>query len=169
MVQCVVPTEGSTDNPDQLWKDTPPDQIMDTKLRCQFKMANEAGEGEVEIIKSTASLALTGKQVKFNDEVKGSRPEKDSNQLKNDLVSVQEENVKLNDSISRLKKLAMTESTHHSAGSNAPGARSSPAQQHDSTSVRQKGSGGGVVHVIYYSIYLLVTLAIGILIGKLVL
>jgi hypothetical protein len=62
MVQSLVAPEGDIDA-EQLWKEVKPDQLMDTKLRCVFKLPEEKSPKPANISQAT-NISESAKQLK---------------------------------------------------------------------------------------------------------
>ncbi|KAK7113926.1 vesicle-associated membrane protein/synaptobrevin-binding protein-like isoform X5 [Littorina saxatilis] len=91
MVQSMFAPDGRIDNQDQLWKDAPPESLMDTKLKCVFEMPDHA---------SQPSAVTGGDDRKMLDEVR---------RLQSEVNSLRSENNQLKDEGARLRKVAMSD------------------------------------------------------------
>jgi vesicle-associated membrane protein-associated protein A len=81
LVQSLVVPDSVSENLENLWKDTPVDQLMESKLKCVFDV-------DAELLQMKSDVA----------EVKG------SDQIKRELMQLREENAKLKDEGLRLRR-----------------------------------------------------------------
>ncbi|KAK7113922.1 vesicle-associated membrane protein/synaptobrevin-binding protein-like isoform X4 [Littorina saxatilis] len=149
MVQSMFAPDGRIDNQDQLWKDAPPESLMDTKLKCVFEMPDHASQAPVQesMLEETAkpSAVTGGDDRKMLDEVR---------RLQSEVNSLRSENNQLKDEGARLRKVAMSDTV-----SSTP----SFSQQGSGAMASQTASAFPPV------IYIIAAVIIGLLIGKFIL
>ncbi|KAK7113925.1 vesicle-associated membrane protein/synaptobrevin-binding protein-like isoform X2 [Littorina saxatilis] len=160
MVQSMFAPDGRIDNQDQLWKDAPPESLMDTKLKCVFEMPDHASQAPVQesMLEETAKVVKTepvsplkpsavtgGDDRKMLDEVR---------RLQSEVNSLRSENNQLKDEGARLRKVAMSDTV-----SSTP----SFSQQGSGAMASQTASAFPPV------IYIIAAVIIGLLIGKFIL
>lgn len=176
MVQTMFAPDGPIDNQDQLWKDAPPESLMDSKLKCMF----EPGATDANLSKSQNTLPLNNSASSDEGTLKpvSSRPLQTyaaasaesilgkgeagegelrrgidtSHGMTDEMKRLIDENIRLKDEGVRLRKVAMTDST------------STPVSSVSSRS-RQMEAARPLAGLPFYAVVLAV-LVLGIVVGK---
>ncbi|XP_076470699.1 vesicle-associated membrane protein/synaptobrevin-binding protein-like [Babylonia areolata] len=158
MVQSMFAPEGKIDSQEQLWKDAPPESLMDTKLRCVFEMPKAATQTQVqEAMQDEKSKVLKTDPTtppKATSTVSGGDDKKmleEVRRLQAEVNSLRSENSQLKDEGVRLRKMHLADTS------------SSAPSQTSSVSMTTPTSTFPPV------IYIIAAIIIGLLIGKLIL
>jgi hypothetical protein len=188
MVQAMYAPEGDF-NSDSLWKDTPADQLMDSKLKCVFLLpegsgvtngasttSSNAATSVVEnskqefhhSVSTTSSIKSSSPKVTYSDV--GDSTEKSSDSLKRsvdeikrlneEISSLRQENLQLREEYLREKRLASARSNDPSSSSSSSSLRGSDAF---TVQARSPDETALSTTYIYAALFILV---IGIIIGK---
>lgn len=180
MVQAMFAPEGEI-NPDTLWKEADDGQIMDSKLKCMFKMpdsgdsagvsaavANGAEKSSNEIPSSVptkpsspkVSYANTGENTASDESAKLAASIDEIKRLQETASALRHENLQLKEEALRLKRLASAREGPSTASSS-----SSSSNRNDAFTVQAMSPNATDLSTTY--IYAaLVVLVIGIIIGK---
>jgi len=154
MVQTMFAPPGPIESQDALWREAPPESLMDSKLRCFFEMPAEVQQNNLDgvtddIKPSMKSLGTPEKSIKSQDaQVKRDEEVK---KLNEQVQLLKKENLKLKDDELRLRKIAVNETV-----SSTPASHFS-----DSETV--------VSHPIPPMLYLVAVFILGFIIGKFIL
>jgi hypothetical protein len=161
MVQSLIaPEDDDLKNLDGLFKEAAAKDLMDSKLKCIFDMPGEppikpskAGESEsIPTNRRDENITPTSTGVLTENGNKHTKLEQELNRLI-------DENKKLKDSETRLKKLALSDSMHTS---NLPSGGTSNISSNTN-------AGGGVLSVFPPILFMMLAFIIGLIIGKFVL
>lgn len=156
MVQSMYAPDGKIESQDQLWKDAPPESLMDTKLKCVFEMPENVSQTPVQdsMMEEKAKVVKTepvspkttaiagGDDKRLHDEVR---------RLQVEVNSLRSENNLLKDEGARLRKVAMSDTIS-----------STPSH---TTSVTMATPASAFPPIVY----IIAAIIIGLLIGKLIL
>jgi len=159
MVQSMVAPEGRIEQ-DQLWKDAPPESLMDTKLKCVFEMPESAPQAQVQesMVEEKAKVVKTEPvSPPKPSAVSGSEDRKmldENRRLQSEVNTLRSENSQLKDEGARLRKVAMSDTV-----SSTP----SYSQQTSTTMAQPTGNAFPAV------VYIIAAVIIGLLIGKFIL
>lgn len=175
MVQAMFAPEGEI-NPDTLWKEAEDSQIMDSKLKCVFKIQDESSASAVtngaektsnEIPSSVpnkpsspkVSYASTGDSAASDNAAKLAASIDEIKRLQETASALRHENLQLKEEALRLKRLASAREGPSSSSS------SSSSNRNDAFTVQAMSPNATDLSTTY--IYAaLVVLVIGIIIGK---
>ncbi|KAL8605002.1 hypothetical protein ACOMHN_018804 [Nucella lapillus] len=158
MVQSMCAPDGKIDSQDQLWKDAPPESLMDTKLRCVFEMPKTPAQASVQdnMQEEKAKVLKTDPVTPPRASMSGGDDRKmmeDVRRLQAEVNSLRSENSHLKDEGARLRKM------HASDTSSSP----IPSQSSSMTLTSSPASAFPPV------VYIIAAIIIGLLIGKLIL
>ncbi|KAH9515688.1 hypothetical protein Btru_011742 [Bulinus truncatus] len=125
MVQSMFAPDHVVDNQEVLWRDAPPESLMDTKLKCVFEMPDGVQQPTTDTSKLTEAAAHysesnleepsfarkveSPKKTLSNsgDELK--KLQLELKKVQNELQSVRSENIQLKEDGARLRKVAMAD------------------------------------------------------------
>lgn len=159
MVQSMYAPDGKIESQDQLWKDAPPESLMDTKLKCVFEMpetppqvpVQESMQEEKAKITKTEPVTPPKTIGGSGDDLK--RMADENRRLQAEVNTLRAENNQLKDEGTRLRKIAMSDTV-----SSTPSVPS-----HSSMSTVSTANPFPPV------VYIIAAVIIGLLIGKLIL
>lgn len=159
MVQSMYAPEGRIESQDQLWKDAPPESLMDTKLKCVFDMPESTPqppsyqdsiqEDKAKALKTEPTTPPKISTSSGSEDIKKMMEE--VRRLTADVNSLRAENSQLKDEGARLRRVAMSDTVS-----------STPSSPNQSMATPQASTFPPVV-------YMIAAIIIGLLIGKLIL
>jgi len=148
MVQSMVAPEGRIEQ-DQLWKDAPPESLMDTKLKCVFEMPESAPQAPAQesMVEDKAKPSTVGgsEDRKMLDEAR---------RLQAEVNALRSENNQLKDEGARLRKVAMSDTVS-----------STPSYSQQTSTTMAQPAGNAFPSVIY----IIAAVILGLIIGKFIL
>ncbi|XP_013094088.1 vesicle-associated membrane protein/synaptobrevin-binding protein-like isoform X2 [Biomphalaria glabrata] len=149
MVQSMFAPDHVVDNQEVLWRDAPPESLMDTKLKCVFEMPDAPQPFVAETVKhSEASAHYKMPSVNSGDEVK--KLQLELKKVQQELQMVRSENNQLKEDGARLRKVAMADTVSATPSHPPP-------------------SSTNTVQAFPPVVYIVVAILLGLLIGKFVL
>ncbi|KAK7498063.1 hypothetical protein BaRGS_00010651 [Batillaria attramentaria] len=159
MVQSMYAPDGRIESQDQLWKDAPPESLMDTKLKCVFDMPESAPQppSYQDSIQDDKAKQLKSEPTTPPKSSIGSGSEdtkklmEEVRRLTAEVNSLRAENSQLKDDGARLRRVAMSDTVHSTPSSPNQSMMAPPASTFPPV------------------IYMIAAIIIGLLIGKLIL
>ncbi|XP_041375649.1 vesicle-associated membrane protein/synaptobrevin-binding protein-like [Gigantopelta aegis] len=150
MVQTLFAPDGKVDALENLWKDVPPENLMDSKLKCFFDMPDLQQTHEKETHEDTRGGPVSGSSPKISS---SSDPDTkkildEYHKLQSEVSQLKQENAQLKEDGVRLRKVAMSDTI-----SSTPSVSSSQPLQ--------------TANAIPPVVYIVAAVILGLIIGKL--